>query len=68
MTTFEDAVSQDDRLILADAQTSGGLVIAVAPENEALLLEQLEANGVDVRETIGEIVDGPAGHIQVTAG
>ena len=67
-TTFEDAVSQDDRLILADAQTSRGLVIAVAPENEALLLEQLEANGVDVRETIGEIVDGPAGHIQVTAG
>jgi selenide,water dikinase len=67
-TTFEDAVSQDDRLILADAQTSGGLVIAVAPENEAQLLEQLEANGVDVRETIGEIVDGPAGHIQVTAG
>lgn len=67
-TRFDDSVAQNDRLILADAQTSGGLVIAIAAEKESQLLEELEANGVEVRETIGEVTDGPAGHIEVTSG
>ena len=67
-TKFAESVSQDDRLILADAQTSGGLVIAVRPENERQLLEQLEENGVETRAVIGEVVDGEAGHIEVLAG
>jgi selenide,water dikinase len=67
-TSFAESLSQDDRLILADAQTSGGLVIAVRPENESLLLEELEANGVEVRAVIGEVVDGEAGHIEVLDG
>ena len=67
-TKFAESVSQDDRLILADAQTSGGLVIAVRPENERQLLEQLEENGVETRAVIGEVVDGQAGHIEVLAG
>lgn len=66
-TQFADSVSANDRLVLADAQTSGGLVIAVAPDKEAMLLEELDRNGVDVGEVIGEVVEGAAGHIEVVS-
>jgi selenide,water dikinase len=44
------------RLVLADAQTSGGLLIAVAPEKAASLAEALRHRQVLVAE-IGEITD-----------
>ncbi|MFT5443528.1 MAG: selenide,water dikinase [Myxococcota bacterium] len=65
-TRFDDSVTQTERLILADAQTSGGLVIAVKPEREGQLLEELEKHGVAVRAVIGEVADGEAGHISVS--
>jgi selenide,water dikinase len=40
-TTFAAAVSADLRLLLSDAQTSGGLLIAVAPERHAELVANL---------------------------
>lgn len=67
-TVFADSVVESDRLILADAQTSGGLVIAISAEREAQLLEALEAHGVEVRAVIGEVTDGAAGHIEVISG
>jgi selenide,water dikinase len=54
-----------DRLILCDAQTSGGLLIAVPPEGEETLLAELEKNGTPVRAVVGEIVEGEAGRIAV---
>ncbi len=67
-TRFEESISQTDRLILADAQTSGGLVIAVPAENQGLLLEELERNDVAVRTVIGEVRDGQPGCIEVASG
>jgi selenide,water dikinase len=67
-THFADSITQVERLILADAQTSGGLVIAVRPENERLLLEKLEENEVGVRAVIGEVLDGEPGTIEVERG
>lgn len=64
-TRFDDSVGQGRRLILADAQTSGGLVIAVAAEGEARLLEELETRGVETRAVIGEVADGEAGTLEV---
>lgn len=50
-------VDEATRLILCDAQTSGGLLIAVPGERRALLLRELEARGA--RGTvIGEVVAG----------
>ncbi|MFY9616264.1 MAG: AIR synthase-related protein, partial [Candidatus Dormiibacterota bacterium] len=50
--------------VLCDAQTSGGLLIAV-PEREAdRLLEALEGRGV-VGFTVGELTEGEAGAIVV---
>jgi len=68
ITRFDDSVTEDERVILADAQTSGGLVIAVPPENEGLLLDELEKNGVEIRAVIGELYDGEPGHLEVLSG
>ena len=62
---FDDAVSDVDRLILADAQTSGGLLLAVPPENEATLLADLRARGTGAQATIGEIQKGQPGSMEV---
>ncbi len=43
--------------LLYDPQTSGGLLIAVAPERLEALLAALERRGVGVRSVIGRIVD-----------
>jgi len=62
---FDDAVEPDTRLVLADAQTSGGLLLAVPRENEAALLAALEAHGTPARAVIGEMVAGEAGHLHI---
>ena len=43
----------------ADAQTSGGLLMAVAPDDLAVLLSALERHGVETRAVVGEVLDGP---------
>jgi selenide,water dikinase len=44
---------------LFDPQTSGGLLIAVAPEKTNRLLEALAEEGVAVRAVIGKVTDRP---------
>ena len=53
---YAESVDEVDRLLLNDAQTSGGLLLAVAPEREARLREALEASGALASATIGELV------------
>ncbi len=67
-TRFGDGVAEVDRLILADAQTSGGLLIAVPPEREARLIAELERNEAPARAAIGELFAGTPGSIEVGAG
>ena len=63
---WDDAVSDNDRLLLCDAQTSGGLLISVPEERLSGLLDALEAHGVATRVVIGSIGDGAAGMARVT--
>ena len=56
-------LDETERLLLCDAQTSGGLLLAVPPEAEEKLLEELGRSGTLARASIGEITDGPAGSI-----
>ncbi len=49
-------VKDVDRLILADAQTSGGLLISVPRERAGRLTQGLAARGVEACAQIGEIV------------
>jgi selenide,water dikinase len=55
----------DDRYLCVDAQTSGGLLLAVPPENEAALLAALHDEHTPVAAVIGRIVAGPPGRIRV---
>jgi selenide, water dikinase len=64
-TTFADGVDAPLRVLLADAQTSGGLLIAVAAERAAGLVAALEREGTPARAVIGRVVAGPAGRITV---
>jgi selenide,water dikinase len=56
-TTFDPGVDEGTRLILADAQTSGGLLICVAPERvEPLCAALREAGALDA--VIGSVSEG----------
>jgi selenide, water dikinase len=50
-------LSEVDRLLLADAQTSGGLLIAVAPERTDELVGLLRTAGTLAAAVVGEITD-----------
>jgi selenide,water dikinase len=60
-----EGITEDEKLMLADAQTSGGLLIAVAPDKLDALLTGLSARGVETRAVIGEVIEGEAGKIFV---
>ena len=63
---WDSSFSELTRLLMCDAQTSGGLLISVAKEKESALLAELEKLGVECRAVIGEIVDQNAltdGHV-----
>ena len=51
--------------ILFDPQTSGGLLIALAPEKAAALLQRLYNAGVGDAAIVGGITDHPTGKIVV---
>jgi selenide,water dikinase len=61
---FPEDMPEAHRLLLADAQTSGGLLAAVPPEDVSRLLEMAGAEG-SRPSVIGEITEGPAGKILV---
>ncbi len=64
-TTWAAGVSAVDRLILSDAQTSGGLLIAVDPARRDDLIAALERHETPVAVVIGEVVAGGDGTIEV---
>ena len=49
---------ESDKLILCDAQTSGGLLISVGPDKLDTLLDALSSRGVETAKVIGRIVAG----------
>jgi selenide,water dikinase len=50
-------ISEERRTLLADAQTSGGLLIACPPDRIDELLAELGARGVPIAPVIGEVLD-----------
>lgn len=56
-TTFDADVDQPMQLILSDAQTSGGLLISVAPESVDALREELRSSGV-LDAVVGIVSEG----------
>jgi selenide,water dikinase len=60
-------VTQAERLIAADAQTSGGLLLAVPAAGLSPLLSALAGAGTLARAVIGEVTTEPAGTLHVEA-
>lgn len=54
-------LGEDGRLLLADAQTSGGLLLAVAADRTAELVGALARHGTPVAAVVGEVAAEPAG-------
>ena len=63
---WDASVSANDRLLLCDAQTSGGLLISLPQERLSRLLDALEERGVVTRAVVGSIGDGAPGTARVT--
>lgn len=61
---WHPSVSPEARMLLCDAQTSGGLLIAVPAERAETLLTALAAGRVAAAD-VGEMLPGPAGGIEV---
>ncbi len=62
---YDEGVDEETRLLLADAQTSGGLLIAVPPDRVDALEAALRQRDVTPIARIGELLAGPAGWITV---
>ena len=66
LTTFSKGLGIEQQLLLADAQTSGGLLMAVPKEKVDVILSNLRSNNVLESAVIGEIeIGSQAGTIQV---
>jgi selenide,water dikinase len=62
--TMDPTVSEPLAVLLYDAQTSGGLLLATPPASAATLLADLQARGLPAA-LIGEVTPGEPGHIDV---
>ena len=62
--TWAPEITEESQLVLCDAQTSGGLLIAVSKEKSSQLVKRLQAAETLAAARIGEIVDD-AGRIEV---
>jgi selenide,water dikinase len=63
-TRWDDTLAEADRLLLCDAQTSGGLLISIAAGAGDALAAALQADG-HAAAVVGELRPGVAGEIEV---
>jgi len=62
---WDTQISKTEQVILCDAQTSGGLLIALPREFSDEILQKLHSAGVSAATKIGQIVAAGDGKIQV---
>ena len=63
--SLEAGVSELDFVLMADAQTSGGMLISVPEDRAGALVKSLIVNETLYSEVIGEVVTGDVGTIVV---
>jgi len=62
---FDPDLSPEERIVLADAQTSGGLLLAVDPGRVQELIRALEARQTPAAAVVGHLEEGPPGTLRV---
>ena len=60
-----NGLAENEQLLLADAQTSGGLLLAVARDAAPDLVQALQAHNTLAAAVVGETRQGPAGAITI---
>ena len=66
VVAWDPSIVENEKLLLCDAQTSGGLLISVAQDSMDELLSELRSGGVETVAVVGSVVDRgslPAGHV-----
>ena len=63
--TYDPALSKAQQLVLADAQTSGGLLVAVASDRADALLAALTREATPAAAVIGRVTAGQTGQMHV---
>ncbi len=63
--TLSPGATERELAVLCDAQTSGPLLIALPPEKAGPMVEKMKREGVPAPAIIGQVTDGPAGHITI---
>ena len=61
----EDGVGDVEFTVLADAQTSGGMLISVPQERSEALVKSLVANQTLYSSVIGKVFDGDPGIVTI---
>ena len=64
---WEAPLTDNDRMLLCDAQTSGGLLMSVPSDKADALVAALREEGAPCAAVVGRITDGPAGTIVAAA-
>ena len=67
VTQFADTITRADRVLLADAQTSGGLLLAVRPERLDQLMVALRQEHTRAAAVIGRLKEGETGTVLVSS-
>jgi selenide, water dikinase len=62
-----NGLAENEQLLLADAQTSGGLLLAVAPDRAIDLVQALQEHQALAAAIVGETREGPAGAVTIRA-
>ncbi len=62
---WDPALTEQQKLVLCDAQTSGGLLIAVDSRETAKLMTALQERQTPAAHRIGRIIEDPSGAIRV---
>ena len=64
-TTWESAIAASERLLMCDAQTSGGLLISLPEKEAAALLVELHDTGIESAAVIGRVTGNGEGNIHI---
>jgi selenide,water dikinase len=62
---YDDGVDKAAQLVVCDAQTSGGMLIAVPEDRVERLIEELVARGAPCAARVGRLTEGPPGRMVV---
>jgi selenide, water dikinase len=63
--SFEADITESEQIMLADAQTSGGLLLAVAEDRVEPLVDALQTERTPAAAVVGRLREGKGGWIQV---